>query len=71
MDCGVLGNPSNGQVQFSATTFGSEAQYMCTAGCDPVSGDSTRTCTAEGIWSGTIPQCAGNHLNEHTIMKVA
>ena len=62
MDCGNPGNPRdlNGQVNFTTTTLGSKAQYniVCSAGCDPV-GNSTRTCTAEGIWSGTIPECQG------------
>lgn len=59
MDCGALDDPTNGQVEYSATTFGSVAEYTCSSGCDPV-GDSTRTCTAEGTWSGSTPQCPGN-----------
>ena len=58
MDCGVLVDPSNGQVDFPATTYGSVAQYTCTAGCVPV-GNTSRTCTADGTWSGSIPQCPG------------
>ena len=58
VDCGNLVNPSNGQVQFPQTTFGSVAEYTCSAGCEPV-GDATRTCTALGVWSGSRPQCPG------------
>ena len=61
VDCGALGDPANGQVEYTATTFGSVAEYTCGSGCDPV-GDSTRTCTVEGTWSGSTPQCPGNEI---------
>ena len=61
MDCGALGDPANGQVEYTATTFGSVAEYTCDSGCDPV-GDSTRICTDEGTWSGSTPQCPGNQI---------
>ena len=57
-DCGPLADPGNGEVDFPATTYGSVAQYTCSGGCVPV-GDTTRTCTADGTWSGSTPQCPG------------
>ena len=57
MDCGVLTNPANGQVsQTAGTTFGQTATYTCNPGYNLV-GDSSRTCQARGVWSGSIPTC--------------
>ena len=58
--CGPLSDPSNGQVEVSDFSFGSDAHYTCTAGCPPV-GDSTRECQADGQWSGATPGCPGNN----------
>ena len=57
MDCGTLNNPANGQVSHTAgTTFGQTAIYTCNPGYNLV-GDSSRTCQARGVWSGSIPTC--------------
>ena len=57
MDCGTLNNPANGQVgQTAGTTFGQTATYTCNPGYNLV-GDSSRTCQATGVWSGSIPTC--------------
>ena len=61
VNCGFLANPDNGEVQLDLTTFGSVASYTCTGGCEPV-GDNTRTCTADGTWSGSSPQCPGSYI---------
>ena len=54
--CGVLTNPTNGQVSSNGTTFGETATYSCNTGYNLV-GDSTRTCEAAGAWSGNAPTC--------------
>ena len=56
MDCGSLSDPSDGQVNFTATTEGSVANYTCDTGYDLV-GDTTRTCQSDGQWSGSEPTC--------------
>ena len=59
MDCGNLTNPANGQVsQAAGTTFGQTAVYSCNTGYNLV-GDSTRTCQADGMWSGSETTCQG------------
>ena len=65
MDCGTLTNPVNGQVNNTAgTTFGQTATYSCDLGYNLV-GDSTRTCQANGVWSGNEPACERMLLLEH------
>ena len=57
MDCGTLTNQTNGHVsQSSGTTFGHTATYSCNTGYSLV-GDSTRSCQATGVWSGSTPTC--------------
>ena len=57
VDCNALTNPANGQVSHTAgTTFGQTATYSCNTGYNLV-GDSTRTCEATGMWSGSEPTC--------------
>ena len=59
VDCGTLTDPANGQVDLtSGTTFRQTATYSCNAGYNLV-GDSTRTCQATGVWSGSVPTCQG------------
>ena len=56
VDCGDLKQPLNGQVFFQSTLFLSEATYSCNSGFELV-GEGTRTCQANGQWSGEEPQC--------------
>jgi len=56
VDCGELSAPANGQVSDPQTTFGSDATYSCNLSYT-VSGNSVRTCQADGSWSGTEPVC--------------
>ena len=57
VDCRTLNNPNNGQVSHpDGTTFGQNATYNCNTGYNLV-GDSTRTCQATGVWSGSAPTC--------------
>ena len=59
IDCGTLNDTTNGRVSHSAgTTFGQTATYSCDTGYTLV-GDSTRTCQADGMWSGSEPTCQG------------
>ena len=59
VDCNALTNPTNGQVSHTAgTTFGQTATYSCDTGYNLL-GDSTRTCQADGVWSGSGPTCQG------------
>ena len=56
VDCGNLQNPRFGRVVLTGTTFGSTATYSCQRGYILVGG-STRTCQANGQWSGQAPVC--------------
>ena len=65
VDCGSLSAPANGQVDLtSGTTFGQTATYSCNTGYNLV-GDSTRTCQATGVWSGSAPTCEGMLLKDY------
>ena len=55
-DCGALMPPTDGSVEHPTTTFMSTATYSCNSGFT-VEGDSTRTCQANGTWSGSDPTC--------------
>ena len=56
-ECGVLLNPTNGQVSHpNGTTEGQTATYTCNTGYNLV-GDSTRMCQATGMWSRSEPTC--------------
>ena len=58
VDCGSLGDPSNGQVTLTGTTVGSTATYECNSGFTLV-GNQGRTCQEDGSWSGADPTCDG------------
>ena len=67
VDCGSLTDPANGSVNHTAgTTFGQTATYSCNTGYNLV-GDSTRTCQAEGSWSGSAPTCQGTFVIKLTL----
>ena len=55
--CSSLDDPANGQVELSNTTVGSSANYTCTRGYILSNGNNTRTCEADGEWSGDTPIC--------------
>jgi sulfatase modifying factor 1 len=57
-DCGVLPSPANGTVSAPNTTYSATATYSCSAGFS-LSGAPTRTCQANGTWSGAAPFCRG------------
>ena len=57
VDCGALTNPDNGRVDTpQGTTFNQVATYSCNSGYGLV-GNMTRTCQADGMWSGSEPIC--------------
>ena len=59
-DCGSPKPPVNGFVDYSRSTFRSEATYTCKPGHHLI-GDKVRHCEITGSWSGTIPTCQGKH----------
>ena len=55
--CPNLQDPPNGIVNLSmGTVFESQATYTCSGGLI-LSGNDTRTCEANGQWSGSEPTC--------------
>jgi cysteine-rich repeat protein len=57
VDCGVLPPVINGSVSTpNGTTFGAAAAYTCSSGYQRV-GDASRSCQADGSWSGAAPVC--------------
>lgn len=50
--------PANGTVSTTGTRTGNTATYACSNGFT-LSGSRTRTCQANGVWSGTPPSCVG------------
>ena len=56
VDCGPLSNPTNGGVTTTGTIYQSTAIYNCNNGYIR-SGGQTRTCQANGEWSGSEPAC--------------
>jgi hypothetical protein len=56
IDCGPLGDPANGEVSVSSTTFSSVATYSCNTGYT-LTGDDMRTCLETGLWSGSELTC--------------
>ncbi|XP_060560466.1 sushi, von Willebrand factor type A, EGF and pentraxin domain-containing protein 1-like [Ruditapes philippinarum] len=56
-DCGILSNPSNGNVSTpKGTTFENKADYSCDNGYI-LNGTETRLCLLTGSWSSTAPTC--------------
>ena len=67
VDCGSLTDPANGQVTHVAgTALGQTATYSCDTGYNLV-GDSTRTCQAEGNWTGSAATCQGVYVCKLTL----
>ena len=60
--CPDLQGPDNGVIQVTGTGYGDTATYSCLPGFALVGG-TTRTCQAEGVWSGSEPFCQGKTLH--------
>ena len=61
-DCNIPPSPGeNGQVDYNATTYLSQANYSCDLGNVLVGGNDTRVCLLSGIWSGEVPVCQGKY----------
>ena len=56
VDCGQLDPITNGQITQPITTYGSSATYSCDSGYT-LNGPNSRTCQADGYWSGSEPSC--------------
>ena len=57
IDCGMLNDPSNGNVTLlNGTQFSSEATYHCDSDF-VLEGNHLRICQENGTWSGTMPEC--------------
>ena len=54
--CPALTNPDNGVVSGTSNTFESIATYTCNEGYT-LTGDMTRFCQANEMWSGSDPTC--------------
>ncbi|XP_064386173.1 uncharacterized protein LOC135334783 [Halichondria panicea] len=59
--CSDLTAPTNGMIGYNAETMNTRpvntvATFTCKTGYT-VTGDMTRTCGADGVWSGTNPTC--------------
>ena len=58
IDCGALGDPENGVVSLSTTTYNSVANYCCNTGYT-LTGNESRICLDAGHWSDSEPTCSG------------
>ena len=59
ISCSTPENVPNGKVGGLNYTYGSSITYKCDPGFNHTSGNLTRTCLANGHWSGSIPNCSG------------
>ena len=62
-----VNNNNNGQVSYSyGTAYNSVATYSCNTGYDLI-GTNTRTCSASGDWSCSVPTCY--ECAHHTVLE--
>ena len=48
-------------MELNGTTLGEEAVYSCIEG-HTLTGEGTRICTADAVWSGEPPMCNSKRL---------
>ena len=65
VDCGDPGRPANGDSSFSSTVEGASVLHSCQPGYSLV-GDRRRVCRGDGRWSGSLPECRGEALDQKT-----
>lgn len=56
VDCGSPGTPTNGLSDIITTIFGSVVNHSCDDEFI-LCGSENRTCQANGMWSGSVPDC--------------
>jgi hypothetical protein len=57
VSCPPLAAPTGGLVSVPSVVYQSSAKYSCDTGYS-LSGNTTRTCEADGSWTGTVPTCS-------------
>ena len=67
VDCGDPGTPTNGQRNFSSTTYNSVVTYTCDVGYT-LQGSNSRNCLYTGQWKGSVPHCIGKYIKESGII---
>ena len=68
INCTVLEDPDNGELHIGGVSFGSEVFYSCDKGFI-LTGDTNRTCQADGNWTGSAPVCNGKHKKRTRVHK--
>jgi hypothetical protein len=66
VDCGQPEAPQSGAVSAPSTKLGATASYVCSPGFG-LAGTATRTCRADGTWSGTVPNCVAVDCGEPSV----
>lgn len=59
VDCGDPGTPANGRKIGDSYAVGGVVYYECIDGFT-LSGDRSRMCRLDGIWTGSLPTCTRN-----------
>ncbi len=62
MNCIALEDPVNGTLTGNSVSYLSEVTYSCVTGYN-LSGDASRTCQADGSWTGNDPVCNSKDLS--------
>ena len=57
VNCSSISAPTSGRVSGSGLTYRSVRTFSCNIGYK-LGGSTTRTCQADGSWSGTIAICS-------------
>jgi len=57
VSCGLADKTTNADIKYDGDGFGKIARYSCRVGYFMASGNSFKTCTGGGTWSGITPQC--------------
>ena len=65
----ALNPPSSGNINITSNGYWTKAHYTCLPGYK-LSGSSERTCSNEGVWDSTDPQCGKcNAYKKRNIIK--